>query len=88
MDYRTLNDKDREIRLAKTLERGQRADDLKEFMDEFLKDEERTALERLNTREDSDDIQRDYQAALRVYAHINQIIATAKNRRHKLQEGE
>lgn len=88
MDYRTLNDKDRELRLAKTLERGQRADDLKEFVDEFLKDEERTALERLNTPEDSDDIKRDYQAALRVCAYINQIIATAKSRRHKLQEGE
>lgn len=69
--------------LARVLSDGRRAEDLEEFIKDWMQTEKEkaiTALEGLNTPFDA---QHDYKAALRLYQYLMGVIAQAKGARTK-----
>lgn len=74
--------------LADLLTKGQQAEDLKSFLDDWLRIEEQTALKDLDSpTKSADDVKRDYQAAMRLYHYMTGIIEIAKQKRSN-QKGE
>lgn len=73
--------------LADIITKGQQAEDLKPFLDDWLKIEEQTALKDLDSpTKPADDVKRDYRAAMRLYHYMTGIIDIAKQKRN--QKGE
>lgn len=73
--------------LADLIMKGQQAEDLKAFLDDWLKIEEQTALKGLDSpTKPADDVKSDYRAAMRLYHYMTGIIDIAKQKRN--QKGE
>lgn len=73
--------------LADLIMKGQQAEDLKAFIDDWLKIEEQAALKDLDSpTKPADDVKRDYRAAMRLYHYMTGIIDIAKQKRN--QKGE
>ena len=73
--------------LADLIMKGQQAEDLKAFLDDWLKIEEQTALKDLDSpTKPADDVKRDYRAAMSLYHYMIGIIDIAKQKRN--QKGE
>lgn len=74
--------------LADLITKGQQAEDLKAFLDDWLKIEEQTALKDLDSpTKPADDVKSDYRAAMRLYHYMTGIIDIAKQKRNQ-QKGE
>lgn len=73
--------------LADIITKGQQAENLKNFIDDWLKIEEQTALKDLDSpTKPADDVKSDYRAAMRLYHYMTGIIDIAKQKRN--QKGE
>ncbi len=73
--------------LADIITKGQQAENLKNFIDDWLKIEEQTALKGLDSpTKTADDVKSDYRAAMRLYHYMTGIIDIAKQKRN--QKGE
>ena len=71
--------------LTKLLQRGQQAESLEEFIDEFMKEESKRALEGLSGTQDLERIRCEWQSANRFAKHITDIIRIAKEKRDRLE---
>ncbi|MCQ5211171.1 hypothetical protein [Megasphaera massiliensis] len=69
--------------LARVLTDGRRAEDLQEFLNDWMEVEKQKALEELAASKTPQDIQASYQAAIRFYQYMNGIIVQAKGARRK-----
>jgi hypothetical protein len=66
------------------LRQGSRAEDLQEFMSDFMKTEELRTLTCLSRNEyDADSVKRDYQASIRLYTYLSGIITEANIQKSK-----
>lgn len=85
-DVRQWSHEEAQLR-TELLRQGQQAELLQEFMDDFMKFEEIRTLKRLSEGvAEAEDVQRDYQAAIRFYTYLRDIMAEAAIQRHKKGE--
>lgn len=88
--HRNKNDggQAKRIYLAKILERGTRAEDLQEFLEEFMDIEKSDVLSRLDSAADSYELQQEYKASMRLYTYLSRIITAAKEKKIELSRAE
>lgn len=78
-----LFDGKRDKYLARVLSDGRRAEDLEEFMQDWMQTEKEKALDALEEDDTPNTAQSNYKAAIRLYQYLKNVIAQAKSARTK-----
>lgn len=87
MRRKATDDEKREY-LTELLQKGQQAESLNEFLDEFIAQKQQEILQRLNSNEYPEAIQLEYKIVMEFQQYIKGIATIALQKRNALQKGE
>lgn len=85
---RQATDDDKREYLTELLQKGQQAESLNEFIDEFVRQKQQEILQRLNSNEYPEAIQLEYKIVIEFQQFVKGIANIAIQKRNTLQKGE
>lgn len=85
---RKVTDDEKREYLTELLQKGQQAESLNEFLDEFIAQKQQEILQRLNSNAYPEAIQLEYKIVMEFQQYIKGIATIALQKRNALQKGE
>ena len=85
---RKVTDDEKREYLTELLQKGQQAESLNEFLDEFIAQKQQEILQRLNSNEYPEAIQLEYKIVMEFQQDIKDIATIHQQKRNAMQKGE